>query len=675
MYFSTVSHSIGFAAFGTDMPSGFYVSELQSSMALLAFAFGVTLLIPSVLDPRVTLHRSIVFVIAASLSVRYIWWRGTETLAPAGLTLDCIFSWTFFALEAAAVMSSLSAFTILSRTSLRSAEVDRFQDWWHPAPAPSVAILIATYNEDQSILERTITGARASHHPNCTVLVLDDGKRDWLQDFCVSQGVRYVRRPDNKGSKAGNINHALRLLEADETPPDFIAVLDADFVPHVDFVSRALALFHDSEVGLVQTPQHFFNPDPIQHNLGLSRSYPDEQRFFFDHLQPSRDAWGIAFCCGTSSVIRFRYVQDIGGFPTDSITEDFMLTLALQEAGYRSVYLNEPLTEGLAPEGLKEYVTQRARWCLGLMQIARGRLGPLQDNALRLRDRWSVLDSVLFWLTTFSFRLSAMTFPLLYWFCNITVVDASVADIISYFGVYFLWVIFSLNFVSSGLIIPIVNDVSQLLGAIPITRAAIVGLIKPKGHPFSVTAKGGDRTKVIVQWRLMRPFLILAILNIAGLAIGLFFDRFAYNDAGDGKIVILFWTIYNLVILAVTIAVCVELPRVEKHFADKPERTAIRVDGRLHRVWLTDLTQETARVRGQGLKIAQKVTIKIRELGDVEATVLEATSDGAVIALSPDNEQYQKLLQRLYAGGNVPSVTGTRLSAILQDAAKRLLKG
>ena len=111
-----------------------------------------------------------------------------------------------------------------------------------------------------------------------------------------------------------------------------------------------------------------------------------------------------------------------------------MLTLALQNGGWRTVYLNEALTEGLAPEGLKEYVTQRARWCLGLMQIARSSLGPLRRNGLRLRDRWSVLDSVFYWLTTFPFRLAAVIYPLLYWFFNITVVDARLPDVISYFG-------------------------------------------------------------------------------------------------------------------------------------------------------------------------------------------------------------------------------------------------
>jgi cellulose synthase (UDP-forming) len=238
-----------------------------------------------------------------------------------------------------------------------------------------------------------------------------------------------------------------------------------------------------------------------------------------------------------------------------------------------------------------------------------------------------------------------------------------------------VWILFVLNFISKGMVIPIVNDVSQLLGAIPISRAAIVGLIKPKGHPFSVTAKGGDRTQVVVQWRLMRPFLILAALTIIGMLIGLFSDRFAFNDAGDGKIVILFWTVYNLIILGVTLAVCIELPRVEQHYADRPERALISVDGKLKRVWMTDLTQETARVRGIHLDPASRVLMKIKDIGDFPATVLNSTSDGALLSLSLEDEQYQALLRRLYAAGDVPSVTATRLSAIIGDATSRIIKG
>lgn len=644
--------------------------DLWSASMLCLLTFGVALVSSSIFDRARSSHRGILFFVSAVLTCRYIFWRASETLAPLDWSIECLFSWSFFALEAAAALSSLSAFAILSRTTSRTAEVEQNLEWWQAQP-PKVAVLIATYNEDRSVLERTIIGARSSRHSNCAILVLDDGRRDWLREFCALHKVRYVRRPDNKGSKAGNINHALTLLAAEPQPPAFVAVLDADFVPHTDFIPRSLALFHCADVGLVQTPQHFFNPDPIQHNLGLSRSYPDEQRFFFDHLQPSRDAWGIAFCCGTSSVVRWEALQKVGGFPTESITEDFMLTLVLQEAGYRTVYLNEALTEGLAPEGLKEYVTQRARWCLGLMQIARSRLGPLGRNSLRLRDRWSVADSVIFWLSTFSFRLASVTFPLLYWFFNITVVDANVPDIIAYFAPYYIWVLFSLNFVSGGLIVPVVNDVSQLLGAIPITRAAIVGLIKPKGHPFSVTAKGGDRTKIVIQWRLMMPFLFLFLATAVGLIIGIFFDAFAFNDAGEGKAVILFWTVYNLFILLVTLAVCVELPRAEQHLADHPERCIVLYEGRLRRVWLTDLTQGTARIRGLLMKPGAPIEIKFRDLGDTPALVLEARGDGSLLSLHLSDTQYELLLKRLYVEGVVPSITSTRLSAIIGSVLKR----
>lgn len=649
----------------------FQLGELGSSFTLVALIFGVGLVLPYLVSPQNGVARALLFAVAWALSIRYAWWRGTETLAPVGMTWDWLASWSFFALELGAIISSLSAFLIMSRTRSRSGEADEHAGWWGPA-VPRVAVLIATYNEDRSVLERTIVGAKALDHPAVDVYVLDDGKREWLQIFAASHGVHYVTRPDNKGAKAGNLNHTLELLAREASPPDFVAVLDADFVPHRNFLARTLPLFHDPEVGLVQTPQHFFNSDPIQHNLGLGRSYPDEQRFFFDHLQPSRDAWGIAFCCGTSSVARWKALREVGGFPTESITEDFMLTLALQDKGHRTVYLNEPVTEGLAPEGLKEYVTQRARWCLGLMQIARSRLGPLGHNRLRLRDRWSVADSVLFWTMSFSFRLAAITFPLLYWFFNITVIDASVPDIVSYFGAYFVWILMSLNFVSRGLIIPIVNDVSQLLGAIPITRAAFTGLVRPKGHPFTVTAKGGDRSRIVIQWRMMTPFVILFALSFLGLLIGIVSDRFAYSDAGDGKMVILFWTFYNLLVLAVTIIVCFELPRRERHFGDKPERATVILDGEPHPVWIASLTQDAARVRGMHLEDGSRIILSIDRVGNVPAIVSLPTSDGARLILEADIDQHAALMRRFYSEGAAPGVTETRVRGLVQDIARRL---
>lgn len=654
------------------MPEVLYLGDIESSLVRVLLVIGVAIMLPVVFNKQNTWDRTAVFGIAGLLALRYLWWRATETIAPMGLTADCFASWSLLGLEILSIVSSLSSFAILARVKERSTEATAQTDWWAVESPPRVAVMIATYNEELEILERTIIGAKALNHPNKEVIILDDGRRPWLRDYCAAQSVRYMARDNNRGAKAGNMNDAMAVLAQDAVQPDFIAVLDADFVPHRGFLSRSLALLKDPSVGLVQTPQHFFNADPIQHNLGVSRSYPDEQRFFFDHLQPSRDAWGIAFCCGTSSVIRWKAIQDVGGFPTESITEDFMMTLVLRDAGWASVYLNEALTEGLAPEGLKEYVTQRARWCLGMMQIARSRVGPFARNNLRLRDRWSVIDAVMYWLATFTFRLACLTYPLLYWYFNVTVVDADVADVIGFFGTYYLWVLLAMNAVARGLVVPILNDVSQILGAIPISRAAITGLIKPHGHAFKVTAKGGDRSKIVIQWALLRPYLILTVLTIGGLSIGIFSDWYAFDDAGQGKAVVLFWTLYNLLVLCVTLITFVELPRVERHIADEPEKTMFHLNGDTLPVTVISLTKDTLRYIGLPHPLGSTGSIDLQGIGRVTATVIARTKDGARLRLQTTEPQREALIIRFYTDGETPGVSGVKTAILIRDLARRL---
>ena len=648
-----------------------YLGDFGASLMHVVPILGAALILPYLINRNDTRHRVFLFAVAIVFAIRYAWWRTTETIAPVGWTVDFLASGLLLGLELMAIVSSISAFFILMRYRDRSSDSDLNAGWWEEEP-PKVALLIATYNEELEVLERTIIGSKALRHPEKEIMVLDDGRRDWLRDYCEKQGVTYIRRPDNKHAKAGNINHTLQLLWARERPPDYVAVLDADFVPHRGFLSRTLALFHDPTVGLVQTPQHFFNADPIQHNLGISRSYPDEQRFFFDDMQPSRDGWGVAFCCGTSSIMRLDALKDIGGFPTDSITEDYMITLCLQNAGWQTAYLNEPLTEGLAPEGLKEYVTQRSRWCLGMMQIARSRVGPFRKNGLRLRDRWSVIDASLYWITTFPFRVAAMVFPLLYWYGNITVVDASPADVVTYFGCFFVWNLMAINLMSRGNVVPILTDVSQLLGALPITRAAFVGLVQPRGHPFSVTAKGGDRSRIVVQWNMLAPFAILLGLTVIGLLLGLVTDRFAFNDAGEGKWVILFWTIYNMIVLTLTIIACVELPRRERHVADTPERITFKFGSEEKRMWVTSLTQNTARLRGGHFDVGTYGKIDLPGVGELPVFVLAQTADGMRVELMPDEEQRDALFMRFYTEDNTPGISVVDTWNMLGDMARRI---
>ncbi len=648
------------------------LGDYGAAFAPTLVIIGLAIAVLPLLDRRSPVVRVVLLGATVLLAWRYMAWRLTETIPPPGFNLDAVFGWTFALLEAGTLASSTFAFLILSRSKNRSAEADRQAGWWKPGPAPLVDVLIATYNEEEAILERTIVGALAVRHQRTRVWVLDDGKRDWLRALCERLGAHYLTRADNAHAKAGNINAAFGVLRALPEPPDFVAVLDADFVPHRDFLDRTLALFKDPTVGLVQTPQHFFNADPIQHNLGLSRAYPDEQRFFFDHIQPSRDAWGIAFCCGTSSVMRWRALEAIGGFPVGSVTEDYLITLRLQEEGFSTSYLGEPLTEGLAPEGLGEYITQRGRWCLGLMQIVRGPLGPFAPSRLRFRDRFGLVDSFLYWATTYPFRLACLVTPLLYWFFGITVVNAPVAGVIGYFLPYLVGVLISLNWISGGLIVPVLNDVSQLLGAKEITKAVAIGIAKPKGHKFKVTTKGGDRGKVVVQWPLLNPLLAIFVLTVIGLffspATDIVFDR----DAGDGKWVILVWSFYNLLVLATAIAVCIELPRATVAAALPPERVEVSGSGVMTGAWLMRLTLGDAWIRGgPQLQPGETCEVSIQGVGAIEARVTRVELGGFAVALSPDETQRRGILAKLHTREGAAGTLETNVGGLFSGLAFR----
>jgi len=504
--------------------------------------------------------RVLPIAIVLALTVRYLYWRATVTIPPLDSPVDFAAGWLFFAIECAAVLGSVISYATLTRTRQRSKDVDANTGWlFSQAKMPLVDVFICTYNEDRDILERTILGATGMNYPNYRVWVLDDGDRPWLAELAAAHGCRYLARPDNEHAKAGNINHALRHVSALSDPPDFISILDADFVTAPDFLSRALTLFREEDVGIVQTPQHFINPDPIQANLQASDAWPDEQRYFFEVLMPAKDAWGTAFCCGTSSVIRKTALDAAGGgFPTESVTEDYLLTLRLKRHGFRTVYLNEQLSLGLAPEGLREYITQRSRWCLGFMQIVRGADGPFKPgNGLQWRDRLALCETTLYWSAAYLFRVTGLLIPILYLLFGIHAVNIDTADGLAHFLPYYVAQIMVMAWLSKQRVLPVMTDLSQILAAREILTAVGIGLFRPKGQKFKVTAKGGDRSKTVIQWRMMSWFAVLLALTVIGVVM-----HFGGNQSfQDSSAVALYWSWYNIMILLSAIAVCVELPR------------------------------------------------------------------------------------------------------------------
>jgi cellulose synthase (UDP-forming) len=256
--------------------------------------------------------------------------------------------------------------------------------WWTCAservrePRPprerlAVDVFVPVYKEPVDIVDLTVAAAAGLRGAEVRVWVLDDGNDDEMQQLAARHGVGYLRRAEHTGAKAGNINHALGLTSA-----PFIAVFDSDHVADPSFLEATLGYMEDPLVAFVQTPQYYANAG----QGGIAAASWAQQALFFGAIARGKDGLGAVFCCGTNVLFRREAFESVGGFPTNSLTEDFELSIGLHERGWRSVYVPDVLSRGLGPEDAASYVSQQQRW-------ARGCLSGL-PGALRARLPWKL---------------------------------------------------------------------------------------------------------------------------------------------------------------------------------------------------------------------------------------------------------------------------------------------
>ncbi len=509
--------------------------------------------------PRAPLLRLAIAGTILALLVRYLVWRLTETIPEAGdLSFSAIWRWIFLSVELPALGGVILLWLFQSRFVDRSAEASRLAAAM--TDHPMVDVFVPTYNEAEAILERTIAGARQMTYPRFRIWLLDDGKRESMRVLAGQMGVGYLARPDNAHAKAGNMNHALAHVMALDERPAYIAILDADFVPTPAFLSRTVPFFGDPGIGLVQTPQHFFNPDPLQVNLKAERILPDDQRFAQCVDLPARDAWGVATSCGTSSIVRVASLLEIGGFPYESVCEDTLTSIKLWTLGQRTVFLNEPLTQGLAVEGVAELLGQRGRWSLGNMQIVRSDWGPFSRKRLPFLGRLFLLSMLSGSIVSPVMRLLIIVSPAVYLFFGALAIPVDVNALALYLGPFLLAHYIGLAWVSRGANLPIITEAITTIEYFSTFRAGLIGLFKPKGHTFKVTAKGIQRNTAVVHWNIVGTLVCPIVLYVAGIVSNVAIYP-AQIDNTESLFIVGLWCYYNILLLVCAIYMAIDLPR------------------------------------------------------------------------------------------------------------------
>lgn len=436
----------------------------------------------------------------------------------------------------------------------------------HPLPVirdeeyPEVDIFIATYNEPVELLRKTINGCLHLKYPDKSkvhIWICDDNRRSEMRQLAERMGVGYFDRPDNKGAKAGNLNHAMGLTGA-----PYIVTMDADMIPKSDFLLKTIPYFVDVEkrcndlppeerslLGLLQTPQCFYNPDVFQHALYSERRSPNEQDFFYRSIEVAKTASNSVIYGGSNTVLSRKALEAAGGFYTESITEDFATGVLIESAGFISLAISEPLASGVTPYTFKEHIKQRTRWGRGVIVTAR-KLGIWRRKELSAQQKINYWSSVVYWYSPIK-NLIYMLAPLLYAVFAIPVFRCTWLELLVYWIPMFAMQEFCLRLVSG-------NRVSTKWSGIYETSVMphlLIPIVKElfgiSLSSFKVTDKSGSGSHQRKRdLRSMIPFLVLIGLSTAGII------RVCMQFKGVwslGLVILLFWIIRNLYFLLMAV--------------------------------------------------------------------------------------------------------------------------
>lgn len=621
----------------------FDVATLAPLVLVVACHLIFRYLLPSRLGITVTTWTAVLY---------YLEWRLTETMpwdatgARYWWPVVCLF------IEVAALIDAAILYLALTRAVDRTPEADRGEARLRAMPAaslPAVDVFIATYNESREVLEKTILGCLALDWPDARVWVLDDGRRVWLRDYCAEKGAGYITRPDNKGAKAGNINHALTVTAA-----PYVTVFDADFVPRRDFLMRTMGFFDDPRIGIVQVPHSFYNHDPMQANLSLRGAMPDDQRFFFECIMPGRDAWDAAFCCGSNSVTRRSLFDTIGGgLPEGSITEDMLLTLAALRQGFVTRYLNEPLAHGLAPESVAAFFVQRQRWAQGSIQILYLPQGPL-GRGLRLIHRLLFLPTS--WLTQSLVVVFSFLTPIVFLWLNLApLVGVDLSAVLHYSLPMMVGLVGGITMLAAGRYFPAPSHVLGAFQSFRILPVALQTLVRPKGLIFKVTPKGAAAAGAGWENGIWVASMVLMGLTVLGLAANAHPD-YRIIDAEALLPIMVFWGMLNIIVLLLIGMMCLQKSplRAEERFPLGSEVTILTEDGDWFATDDGDMSLSGLGVRlrpeAPAFRVGDHARVAIAGVGAVAGHVVRAGARLGVVFDFADAAERDRLIVHLFTG-------------------------
>tara|TARA_B100000575_G_C23079382_1_gene621814 strand:- start:169 stop:1461 length:1293 start_codon:yes stop_codon:yes gene_type:complete len=230
------------------------------------------------------------------------------------------------------------------------------------------------------------------------VQVVDDSTDETVEivrervEYWQQKGVdvKMVHRENRQGFKAGALRDATPMAKG-----EFLAIFDADFRPHPDFLLKTIPYFQDEKIGIVQGRWGHLNRE--YSFLTRSQSIFLDMFFVIEQQARSLKQFFLRFN-GSGGVWRKSCIEDAGGWSADTLSEDLDLCFRAQLKDWKIIYDTTIEAPAEIPVTMLDFKAQQYRWTKGKAQVIRKLTGKIRAKKLPFFEKlhiWFDLYNIL----------------------------------------------------------------------------------------------------------------------------------------------------------------------------------------------------------------------------------------------------------------------------------------
>ena len=224
-----------------------------------------------------------------------------------------------------------------------------------------VSVVIPAYNEAK-VIAASVRRVLASTGVNLEIIVVDDGSKDGTSDvmtaaFADEPRVRLITQAN--AGKAAAVNNGIAAAKG-----EIIIALDADTQFEAETIARLVRWFVRPEIGAVA------GNAKVGNRFNFVTRWQAVEYVTSQNLERSALAMFGAMMVvpGAVGAWRRKALEDVGGYPENTLAEDQDLTIAIQRKGWQVAYDQEAVAWTEAPESFGSLMKQRFRWAFGTLQ-------------------------------------------------------------------------------------------------------------------------------------------------------------------------------------------------------------------------------------------------------------------------------------------------------------------